>query len=155
MTEVVRGRNDMSESSASRCSENGNLEVYVQLSAFKDIGQSVQNYIGQRGADGVREMFKRVGVCHYLIAFRPVGKPNSDYHVFDFGPLDLEVAFSNRDKGLVRVEEEVREGMKRKKGKSKAVKGEVRERFVKSLCKDHLQSMLSPSACVCMRALLH
>ena len=131
------------------------------LSPFKDIGHSALKYIGQKGATGVRDLMKRVGVCHYLIAFRKQND-HGKYHVFDFGPVDLEVAFSNKEKGLIRVEEEPEpedtlrmlqqnsssssNGMnrtsrknKKKKGKSKAVKGEVRERFVDSLCKDHLQ----------------
>ena len=42
MTDVVRGRNDMSESSASRCSENGDLEVcynttYIQYARKEKI----------------------------------------------------------------------------------------------------------------------
>ncbi len=106
------------------------------LRPFKRFGESSLKYLGQSTATEIRDIMKRVGICHYLIAFRPVGD-KGDFTVFDFGPhgsgrdRDRDVTFNSREEGLVPIQVN---------GKAtKAVQGEVREVKVSALSKDHLQ----------------
>ena len=101
------------------------------LRPFKRYGERALKYLGPERATCARDLLKRVGICHYLIAFRPVGSEGR-FHTFDFGPVggnDEDVCFSNTEKGLIPVEGD----------KSKAVRGEVRESFVQELSVDHSQ----------------
>jgi len=106
-------------------------EVYVMLRPFKAFGERTLKYLGPSGAKTFRDVMKRVGICHYVIAFREVGS-DKGYLAFDFGPMggtDRDVCVSNKEEGLVPVGQ----------GGSKAVRGEVREAKIEELAKDHLK----------------
>ena len=106
-------------------------EVYVMLRPFKAFGERTLKYLAPSGAKTFRDVMKRVGICHYVIAFREVGS-DKGYLAFDFGPMggtDRDVCVSNKEEGLVPVGQ----------GGSKAVRGEVREAKIEELAKDHLK----------------
>ena len=112
------------------------LDVYVILKPFRRFGEAtLSRFLGHTGANGVRTVMKQVGICHYLIAFRPHGAEHAhkEFVVFDFGPLNRDVAFSHREAGLVRMRDvAAAAGGDRESAlpssSSKAVLGEVREK---------------------------